>query len=156
MIKTLLRILLAQFFIFSMVSCKDDDPEPQESPEEIAVRELTDGGNANWVVANGGSVTQDGTNITSSFSAFEIRFVSNQERKYTSTSNTLFDPSGTWEFSGNNFDKIQLDGTLPAAGNEISFSRTGDQLILMFTVPFPEQARVTALAGSYVFELVKE
>jgi len=82
--------------------------------------------------------------------------VSNQEKKYTTTSNPLFDPSGTWEFSGNNFDKINLSGAQPAAGKEISFSRTGDKLMLTFTVPFPEQARVTALAGSYVFELVKK
>lgn len=156
MIKIFLRILLAQLFVFSVMSCKDEEPASQESPEEIAVRELTDAGNANWVVANGGSVTQDGNNVTAAFSEFEIRFVSNQERKYTSTSNTLVDASGTWGFSGNNFDKIQLSGMLPAAGKEISFSRTGDKLILMFTVPFPEQARVTALAGSYVFELVKE
>ena len=149
-------MLLAHFLVFSMVSCNDENPDPQESPEEIAIGELTDGGNANWVVADGGSVTQDGTNVTANFSTFEIRFVSNRERKYTTTNNTLFDPSGTWEFSGNNLDKIQLSGTQPVAGKEISFSRTGDKLILMFTVPFPEQARVTALAGSYVFELVKK
>ena len=156
MIKIFLRIVLAQLFVLHVMSCKEEDPTPQETREEVAVRELTDEGNANWVVANGGSVIQDGNNVTADFLGFEIRFVANQEKKYTATSNSLFDPSGTWEFVGSNFDKIQLSGALPAAGKEISFSRTGDKLRLIFTVPFPEQARVTALAGSYVFELVKE
>jgi len=76
-------------------------------------------------------------------------------RTYSTTDNLIFDRSGTWSFLGGNYDKIQLSGNQPAANKEISFSRNGDKLTLKFNIPLPN-VRVNALAGSYVFELVKK
>jgi len=142
-----------------MISCggtDDPDPTPQKTAEQLAIEKLTGGSSITWTTANGGSVSKDGNSVTADFSGFELRLTSTAtSRNYTTTSNPLFDQNGTWSFVGGNFDKIQFTGSLPAAGREISFSGNGDKLTLNFNVPLPN-ARVTALAGSYVFELVKK
>ena len=154
--KSLLYLPLILLGIF-LVSCGgDDDPDPakEKTAEQIAIEALTGGTNVNWTVANGGSVMKDDQPITAEYAEFELRLVNN--KTYTTTPNPLFDLTGSWSFVGANFDKIELAGSLPAAGKEISFTRTADKLRLMFTVPLPTNGKVTALAGSYLFELVKE
>lgn len=139
-----------------LVSCGgNDDPDPakEKTDEQIAVEALAGETNINWTVANGGSVSKDEKAITAEYAEFELRLAGN--RTYTTTTNPLFDQNGSWSFAGDNFDKITLTGSLPAAGKEISFTRTADKLRLVFTVPMPTNGKVTALAGSYVFELVK-
>lgn len=156
--KTLLSLLLIAFG-FVMLSCeKTDGPDPikQKTDEELATEKLTEGSSITWTVANGGSVSKDGNPVTADFSGLELRLISTAtSRSYTTSASSLFDQSGSWSFVGGNFDKIQLTGNQPAAGREISFSRNGDKLTLMFNIPLPN-ARVAALAGSYVFELVKK
>lgn len=156
--KLLLSLLLVAFG-FVMLSCeKSDGPDPgnQKTNEELAVEKLTGGSNITWTVANGGSVSKDGNPVTADFSGLELRLISSAtSRSYSTTANSLFDQSGNWSFVGGNLDKIQFTGNQPAAGREISFSRNGDKLTLIFNIPLPN-ARVTALAGSYVFELVKK
>ncbi|MEX2594463.1 MAG: hypothetical protein WD426_16960 [Anditalea sp.] len=157
------KLLLYLLFLLSvgplLVSCGGDDspdPDKEKTDEQMAIEALTGSSNINWVVANGGSVTKDGQSAADTYSEFELRLATGETNKtYTTTSNPLFDQNGNWSFAGNNFDKIQLTGTQPAAGKEISFTRTDDKLILMFTVPVPANGRINALAGSYVFELVK-
>lgn len=153
--KSLLYLQLILLGIF-LVSCGGDDPDPAKAKtaEQIAIEALAGDTNINWTVANGGSVTKDDQPITAEYTGFELRLISN--KTYTTTANPLFDQNGSWSFAGDNFDKIILTGSLPAAGKEISFTRTTDKLRLMFTVPMPTNGKVTALAGSYVFELIKE
>lgn len=156
--KPLLSLLLIAigFVILSCEKSEGPDPNKQKTNEELAVEKLTGGSNITWTVANGGSVSKDDSPVTSDFASLEIRLISSaSSRSYTSTPNSLFDQSGNWSFVGGNFDKIQLTGNQPAAGREISFSRNGDKLTLKFNIPLPN-ARVSALAGSYVFELVKK
>ena len=156
--KTGLIFLLAA--IFFLGSCGgDDEPDTpgEKTAEQIAVESLTGGSSIIWTVANGGSVTKDGQTITADFAGFELRLITGASNKtYTSSPNSLFDQNGSWSFAGENFDKIQLNGTLPAAGKEISFTRTDEKLILNFTIPMPSNARVNALAGTYVFELIQK
>jgi hypothetical protein len=156
--KSVLNLLFFAFG-FLLLSCggtDNPDPSPQKTAEQLAVEQLTGGSTITWAVANGGSVSKDGNPVTVDFSNFEFRLISTAaSRSYTTTSNSLFDQSGSWSFVGPNFDKIQLTGSQPAAGREISFSRNGEKLTLTFNIPLPD-ARVTALAGSYVFELVKK
>ena len=151
-----LLLLLASFFLSS---CGDDgqDAPAEKTQEEIALEKLTAGSRITWTVSNGGLVTKDDLPVTADYSGFELLLISRStNRTYTTTANPLFDQSGNWSFVGGNFDKIQLTGSQPAAGKEISFTGDGETLTLIFTVPLPANARVSALAGTYKFVLVKE
>lgn len=151
-----LMMLVIGMLVFSCEKNEGPDPTDQKDAEEQALDQLTGGSNITWTVANGGSVTKDGQPVTGDYSGFELRLISSAtNRTYSTTDNPIFDQSGTWSFSGENYDKIQLSGNQPAAGREISFSRNGDKLTLKFNIPLPN-ARVNALAGSYIFELEKK
>ena len=133
-----MRAIVRNYFIFIFVvfaACTDGTSgEPTKSAEETAT-ELLAGleGSQTWTVANGGSVSKDGSAVTNS--------------------NLLFDSNGSWVFTGSNYDKITLSGIQPASNKEISFTKNQDKLRLEFVVPAPQNARVNALAGFYVFDL---
>lgn len=156
--KTVLLFFLAALFFLGSCGGNDGPDTPGEkTAEQIAVESLTGGSSIIWTVADGGSVTKDGQTVTADYAGFELRLITGASNKtYTSTPNSLFDQNGSWSFAGENFDKIQMTGTQPAAGKEISFTRTDERLMLTFTVPMPSNSRVTALAGTYLFELVKK
>ncbi|NVJ87348.1 MAG: hypothetical protein HWE15_13645 [Algoriphagus sp.] len=145
-----------------MWACGGDSPSPQppqKTPEELAIEALTGTGTQAWAIAGGGSVTRSGTAVTDLYQNFELIMNSGSAKTYTTLNNNdLFDASGNWSFAGTNFDKFSLTGGKPAAGREISFTKTGDNLRLQFTIPAPG-ARINgvqAVAGSYVFNLVKK
>ncbi|MBI0401823.1 MAG: hypothetical protein GYB55_00455 [Cytophagales bacterium] len=158
-----MRSLVRNYFTFTFIfivftACTDNTSgEPEKSAEEIAT-ELLAGleGSQTWTVANGGSVSKDGSTVTNDFEGFEIRFIANNTGKtYTAiNSNLLFDSNGNWVFTGSNYDKITLSGIQPASNKEISFTKNQDKLRLEFVVPAPQNARVNALAGFYVFDLI--
>lgn len=153
----LLLLVCVMLFLGACGGNEGPDGPGGDTPEQLAVETLTGGSSVVWAVANGGSVTRDGQALTADYAGFELRLTSGaSNRTYTTTSNSLFDQHGSWSFAGGNFDKIQLTGSQPAAGKEISFTRTGERMTLSFTVPVPSNSRVTALAGSYLFELVKK
>ena len=149
-------LLLSTTLLFS---CGDDDGDggPQKTAEELATEELTGTtGSQVWAIGTSGSVSKDGSLQTAEFTEFEIRFISNNTgRSYTTKGgNLLFDTSGSWGFEGSNLDKIILSGNQPAANKEISYTKNQGNLRLEFVVPAPQNARATALAGLYVFDLV--
>ena len=159
---TLLRIAVLAWVMVIMQSCGGDDPTPAPPPktaEQLATEALTGTGTQTWGIAGGGTVTKSGVVVTDLYSTFELVLSSGTAKTYTSkNSNDLFDTAGNWSFAGTNFDKFTLTGTKPAAGREISFTRTGDNLRLEFTIPAPG-ARINgtfAVAGSYVFTLLKK
>ncbi|GHB42432.1 hypothetical protein [Mongoliitalea lutea] len=146
--------------VFVLGSCRGSgsDPEPQKTPEELAILDLTSGSSQVWTIAGGGSVTRDGRTETALFANFEFTLASSGSNKtyQTTNSNNLFDSNGTWTFEGGNFDRLRLSGTRPAAGRDITFTRTADNLILTFNVPMPSgriEERVEAIAGNYIFTL---
>jgi hypothetical protein len=151
--------LVKIYFIFlALTACTGNEPDgPEKTAEEIAT-ELLAGteGSQIWTINNGGSVSKDGTTVTNDFADFEIRFISNNTGKTytTNSSNLLFDNNGGWAFSGDNFDKIILSGIQPASNKEVSFTKNQERLRLEFVVPAPQNARVNALSGFYVFDLV--
>jgi len=150
-------ILSSGLFLLSCNGNGDDDPNGEQTKEQLAIEELTGGNHIVCTVANGGLVSKDDQVVTADYESFELGLIANQNNKtYSSSPNLLFDQMGSWSFAGENFDKIQLTGEMPAAGKEISFTRTQDRLRLMFTVPAPSNARTNALAGTYIFELVKK
>ena len=154
--------LLQFVLIFSLlVACKEkgeETPVINKTPEQIATEALTGTGSEQWN-AGGGSITKDGQTVTSTYATFELILNSGTSKTYTTKNGgELFDANGTWSFAGTNFDKVILSGTKPAATREISFTQTGTTLRLDFRVPLPG-ARVegtSALAGNYVFNLVKK
>ena len=155
---SLLQIVL----IFCLlVACKEKGEKPitKKTPEQIATEALTGTGTAQWTVAGSGSVTRDGQNVTSTYATFELFFNAGTSKTYsTKNGGEIFDDNGTWYFAGTNFDKLILTGIKPAATREISFTQIGTTLRLDFRVPLPG-ARVdgtSALAGNYVFNLVKK
>lgn len=155
------KISLAILVVFGIQACDDDKPvpTPPKTPEQIATASLTGTGTQAWGIAGGGKVTRGGTDVTNLYSTFELILNSGSAKTYTSrNSNDLFDPNGNWAFAGTNFDKFTLTGTKPAATREISFTQSGTGLKLIFTIPAPG-ARINgtfAIAGDYVFDLMKK
>ena len=156
--KNLLLSLFVLAISMAIFSCGGDDPAPEiKTPEQLAVEQLANDGSATWNLENGGSVMKDGSSQTSSFASFEIQFnAANENRTYsTVNSNNVFDANGNWSITGNNLDRVILTGNQPAAGQEIQFTRNGDNLRLNFNIPVPG-AKTTAVAGTYIFELRKK
>lgn len=148
------------FSLILLQSCWNDSPEPdQKTPEEIALEELSGEGSLTWEISGGGTVKRDGTAVTDIYQNFELTLNSSGSKSYSSkNSNELFDAAGNWTFEGDNFDKIMLSGSKPAAEREMSFTRTGDNLKLIFTISVPgaRQNGTSAVAGTYEFDLVKK
>ncbi|SHN28226.1 hypothetical protein SAMN04488057_11637 [Cyclobacterium lianum] len=156
--KGLKNCLLASILLLGFIACNGGDGEgPAKTAEELATEKLSGvSGSQTWTVSNGGSVTRDGSPRTAEFADFQIRFIANNTGKsyITENSNLLFDTNGSWAFEGENLDKIILSGIQPAANREISFTRNQNTLRLEWAVPAPQNARVKALAGFYVFDLI--
>lgn len=155
-----LSILLFLGQLFYSCGEKKGDPTPDKTPEELAIEDLAGQSSLTWTVANGGSVTRDGNSETNVYQNFEIQFSANASSKtYSTTSNNeLFDNSGSWSFVGENLDKIQLAGSRPASNKEISFTRSGIDLTLNFSIiaPGARQSGIAAVAGSYIFRLKRK
>jgi hypothetical protein len=152
------------FFSIALFSCKEDaEPDVKKTPEQLAIEALTGTGTQRWTIAEGGSVTRDGRDITSTFATFELFLNAGTSKAYsTRNAGELFDANGTWTFAGTNFDKITLTGTKPAATREISFTTSGTTVRFDFRIPAPgarmnERAGgITSISGSYSFVLQKK
>lgn len=155
------KVALAVLVVVGIQACGGDEPTPtpQKTAEQIATEALTGTGTQTWGIAGGGKVTRGGADVTDLYSTFELILNSGSAKTYTSrNSNDLFDQNGNWAFAGTNFDKITLTGTKPAAGREMSFTQSGTGLKLVFSIPAPG-ARINgtfAIAGDYVFDLIKK
>lgn len=156
--KMVVKFNWAILLFVGLLACKENGTDkPEKTAEELAIEKLAGpSGSETWTVRNGGSVSKDGMLQTDTFTDFEIQFISNNTGKnyITENSNLLFDSNGNWTFEGENYDKIILTGIQPAANREISFTRNQNRLRLEWNVPSPQNARVSALAGFYVFDLV--
>jgi hypothetical protein len=155
------KITLLALIVMGIQACGGDDPDPTppKTAEELATEALTGTGTQAWGIAGGGKVTKGGTDVTDLYPTFELTLISTTSKSYSSQgSNDLFDANGTWSFAGSNFDKIMLSGAKPAAGREMSFTQSGNNLKLLFSIPAPG-ARINgqlAVAGDYVFDLIKK
>lgn len=159
--KFIFGLLMSLLASSVLLSCKENGgstPEPTKTPEERAIEALTSGTSQVWTVAGGGSVSRDNLSVTSTYQSFELSLAATgTTRNYqTFNNNGLFDNNGNWSFLGTNLDKISFSGTAPAAGKEISFTQTGNDLVLRFSIVASPGARTEALAGTYVFTLKKK
>lgn len=156
-----IRLMVFAVVILAAQACGGDSPTPAppKTPEQLATEALTGTATLSWALAGANAVTRDGTNVTELYTNFELILNSGSSKTYSSRNNNdLFDNSGNWSFAGANFDKFILAGSRPASEREVSFTRTGDNLRLTFTIPAPG-ARINAVfavAGSYTFNLVKK
>ena len=129
----------------SVISCKKDKPEI--SLQEAAKAKLS----TTWILAEGSSVTLDGEDVTSDYTAFEITF--NPAGTYTTINGpAAFNTSGTWVFNGTSLTSITRDGDVAT-----TLTLTDTTLMLEFTIDESQiGSRTTALTGEYVFNLIKE
>jgi hypothetical protein len=156
----LLKVVLAALLFVGLQACGDKPaPTPPKTPEQLATEALTGTGTQVWGIAGGGKVMRGTADVTNLYPNFELILNSGSAKTYTSRNNNdLFDLNGNWAFAGTNFDKITLSGTKPAANREMSFTQSGSNLKLVFSIPFPG-ARINgtfAIAGDYVFDLIKK
>ena len=158
----LLNFLLLGLLAFGVFSCKEkkDDPTPSKTPEELAIEELTGGSSQIWTIAGGGTVIRDGRSETNIYQTNELTLAANSSSKtyVTVNNNDLFDSNGNWSFVTGGLDKLLFTGSKPASNTEISWTRTGDNLILRFSIVAPSgrQLATAAVLGDYVFTLKKK
>jgi hypothetical protein len=152
-----LSIILSYLLIIIGVSCApgDGDADPKKkSPEELAVEKLAGTSGISYSINNGGSIRRNSFDESVFYPNFSLRFNASGKTYTSSNGDVLFEPSGTWEFVGANFDKIKLSGNKLASGIEISYTKTNNDLIIKFSVNNPPNGRIEALVGSYEIKLV--
>ena len=134
------------------ISCKKNkNPEPQLSVEELATEALV----STWSLAGGGSVSVDGTDITSDYGGFTISFMSSEDIKtFTVTNGGYAFPVAvdTWRFADTSFSSIERGSDLIV----INAVQMDNQLTLNFSTPEPGSGRVAGLFGNFEFVLIKQ
>jgi hypothetical protein len=137
--------------IISLASC--GEKETPKTPEELALEKLSGDLGTNYTLGTTGYVKRNQVDETRFYPGFTFR-IDGTNKSYTTTGATdLFEASGNWEFVGTTFDKIRLTGSKPASQVDISYTKNGQDLILIFSVPTPPGGRVAALTGSYEIKL---
>lgn len=137
--------------LLCLASCGEKvDPK---TPEELALEKLSGDLAITYTLGTTGYVKRNQVDESKFYPGLNIR-LQGTTKSYTTTGGTdLFDASGNWEFVGTNFDKIRLTGTKPASQVDISYTKNGQELILVFSVPTPPGGRVASLTGSYEIKL---
>jgi hypothetical protein len=107
----------------------------------------------NYTLGTTGYVKRSQVDETRFYPGFTFRIDGANKSYTTSGATDLFEASGNWEFVGTTFDKIRLTGSKPASQVDISYTKNGQDLILVFSVPTPPGGRVAALTGSYEIKL---
>ena len=142
-------------FLFLCIICfaSCGEKETPKTPEELALEKLSGDLGFNYTLGTAGYVKRNQVDETRFYPGLSIR-LQGTTKSYTTTGATdLFESSGNWEFVGPNFDKIRLTGSKPASQVDISYTKTGKDLILVFSVPTPPGGRVASLTGNYEIKL---
>jgi hypothetical protein len=142
-----LFVLLLCFGFFA--SCG----EKEKSPEELALEKLSGEVGITYSLGTTGYVKRNQVDESRFYPNLNLKLQGTTKTYTVSGADDLFDASGNWEFVGTNFDKIRLTGSKPAAQVDISYTKNGQDLILVFSVPTPPGGRVAALTGSYEIKL---
>lgn len=145
--KTLLPFLLLCLGL--LAACGED----QKTPEELALEKLSGELGTTYSLGTTGYVKRNQVDETKFYPGLSIRLQSTTKSYTTTGAPDLFDASGNWEFVGTNFDKIRLTGTKPAAQVDISYTKNGQELVLVFSVPTPPGGRIASLTGNYEIKL---
>jgi hypothetical protein len=145
--KKLFPLLLLCFYFFA--SCG----EKEKSPEELALEKLSGETGITYTLGTTGYVKRNQVDETKFYPNLNLKLQGTTKSYTASGADDLFDASGNWEFVGTNFDKIRLTGSKPAAQVDISYTKNGTDLILVFSVPTPTGGRVASLTGNYEIKL---
>ena len=145
--KKLFPLLLLCFCFFA--SCG----EKEKSPEELALEKLSGEVGITYTLGIAGYVKRNQVDESKFYPNLNLKLQGTTKSYTASGADDLFDASGNWEFVGTNFDKIRLTGSKPAAQVDISYTKNGTDLILVFSVPTPPGGRVASLTGSYEIKL---
>lgn len=132
-----------------LASCGEDP----KTPEELALEKLSGDLGTSYTLGTTGYVKRNQVDESRFYPGLTIR-LDGKTKSYTSSGAAdLFESSGNWEFVGANFDKIRLTGTKPASQIDISYTKNGQELIFVFSVPTPPGGRVASLTGNYEIKL---
>ena len=132
-----------------LASCGEDP----KTPEEIALEKLSGEVGITYTLGTTGYVKRNQVDESKFYTGFTFRIDGANKTYTTSGAADLFEASGNSEFVGTNFDKIRLTGSKPASQVDISFTKTGQDLVLVFSVPTPPGGRVASLTGSYEIKM---
>ena len=132
-----------------LASCAEDP----KTPEEQALEKLSGEVGITYTLGTTGYVKRNQVDESNFYTGFTFRIDGANKTYTTSGAADLFEASGNWEFVGTNFDKIRLTGSKPASQVDISFTKTGQDLVLVFSVPTPPGGRVDSLTGSYEIKM---
>jgi hypothetical protein len=132
-----------------LASCAEDP----KTPEEQALEKLSGEVGITYTLGTTGYVKRNQVDESNFYTGFTFRIDGANKTYTTSGAADLFEASGNWEFIGTNFDKIRLTGSKPASQVDISFTKTGQDLVLVFSVPTPPGGRVASLTGSYEIKM---
>ena len=145
-----MKKLFVLFLCFGLfASCTED----QKTPEELALEKLSGEVGIAYTLGTAGYVKRNQIDESKFYPSLNLKLQGTTKSYTVSGADDLFDTSGNWEFVGINFDKIRLTGSKPAAQVDISYTKNGTDLILVFSVPTPPGGRVAALTGSYEIKL---
>jgi hypothetical protein len=145
-----MKKLLIFFFYFGLfASCAED----QKTPEELAIEKLGGENGITYTLGTAGYVKRNQMDESKFYPNLSFKLQGTTKSYTVSGADDLFDASGNWEFIGTNFDKIRLTGSKPAAQVDISFTKNGADLILVFSVPTLPGGRVVSLTGNYEIKL---
>ena len=148
-----MKKLFALLFLCSICFLSCGEKEVPKTPEELALEKLSGEVAITYTLGTTGYVKRNQVDETKFYPNFSLKLQGTSKSYTTSGADDLFDASGNWEFVGSSFDKIRLTGSKPAAQVDISYTKNGTDLILVFSVPTPPGARVAALTGSYEIKL---
>ena len=127
--------------------------EEPKTPEELALEKISGAQGFTYTLGTTGYVKRNQVDESKFYPGLSLRLVGTTKSYTSSGAPDLFDASGNWEFVGTNFDKIRLTGSKPAAQVDISYTKNGQELVLVFSVPTPQGGRVAALTGNYEIKL---
>ena len=133
-----------------LVSACGEDPK---TPEELALEKISGAQGFTYTLGTTGYVKRNQVDESKFYPGLSLRLVGTTKSYTSSGAADLFDASGNWEFVGTNFDKIRLTGSKPAAQVDISYTKNGQELVLVFSVPTPPGGRVASLTGNYEIKL---
>lgn len=139
-----IALTLAFIMIIFIASCGGDDPSPpEETPQEIAQALLQN----NWTIANGGSITLDGSDVSSRYDGFTLN-VGNLSFT-TTNAGELFPANGTWQWVGTT-DNMVTTGN----GKEITITQLTTTRFV-FSFQKTNQNTAAGVPGSYVVTLTR-
>lgn len=138
-------------FIVCFVSC--GEKENLKTPEELAIEKLSGPQGFTYTLGSTGYVKRNQVDESQFYPGLSFRLVGTTKTYTSNGVSDLFEGSGNWEFVGTNFDKIRLTGSKPASQVDISYTKNGQELVLLFSIPTPSGGRVISLTGTYEIKL---